>query len=85
MLLAILWAAVAFGSLVDLPIGGDRLYTSTTSWDQTYRTSFTDAITRTGIAHPVNPIGYVDGPAPLRYHYFWFVLCSLAGIKRVGR
>jgi len=75
--LAVAWAAVAFGSLVDLPIGGDRLYTSVTAADQTYRTAFTDAITRTGISHPVNPLGYVDGPAPLRYHYFWFILCSL--------
>ncbi|MCU1335578.1 MAG: hypothetical protein JWO19_1159 [Bryobacterales bacterium] len=77
VLLAVLWAAAAFGSLVDLPLGGDRLYASVTSWDQTYRTSVTDAITRTGFAHPVNPLGYVDGPAPLRYHYFWFILSSL--------
>lgn len=77
ILIAIVWAGVAFGSLVDLPIGGDRLYTSVTAADQSYRTAFTDAVTRTGISHPVNPLGYVNGPAPLRYHYFWFILCSL--------
>jgi len=82
VLLAVVWAAVAFFSLVDLPIGGDRLYTSVTSADQNYRTAFTDAITRTGIAHPVNPLGYLDGPAPFRYHYFWFILCSL--VDRAG-
>lgn len=86
ILLASAWAVLAFGSLVDIPIGGDRLYTSVTSSDQSYRTSFTDAVTRTSIAHPVNPTGFVGGAAPLRYHYFWFVMCSLvdqAGGARV--
>ena len=73
---------MAFGSLVDLPVGGDRLYTSVTSADQAYRTAFTDTVTRTSIAHPINPLGYLDGPAPLRYHYFWFILCSL--VDQVG-
>jgi hypothetical protein len=78
VLLTVAWAVVAFGSLVDLPVGGDRLYTSVTSADQNFRTAFTDAVTRTSIAHPINPLGYLDGPAPLRYHFFWFALCSLA-------
>jgi len=77
ILLAMAWAVIAFGSLVDLPLGGDRLYLSITTWDQSYRVPFTDTITRTGIAHPVNPMFYLDGPVPLRYHYFWFILCSL--------
>ncbi len=74
--LAVLWIALVLGSALDLRIG-NRLYASVTSADQSYRTAFTDAITRTGIAHPRNPYYSVDGPAPLRYHYFWFILCSL--------
>jgi len=82
LLLAAAWVALAFGSLVDLPLDDNRLYLSVTASDQSYRTAFTDAITRTSISHPVNPLGYLDGPAPLRYHYFWFILCSL--VDRIG-
>jgi len=77
LLLALAWVALAFGSLVDLPLDENGLYLSVTAADQSYRTAFTDAITRTSISHPVNPLGYLDGPVPLRYHYFWFILCSL--------
>ena len=77
LLLTVAWVALVFASLVDLPLDHNRLYLSVTAADQSYRTAFTDAITRTSISHPVNPLGYLDGPAPLRYHYFWFILCSL--------
>jgi len=76
-LVALLWIAIVLGSLLDIPLGHDRLYTSITGADQSYRTAFTDSVTRTGISHPVNPLYNIDGPAPLRYHYFWFILCSL--------
>ena len=72
----ILWIALVLGSALDLQFG-DRLYASVTSADQAFRVALTDAITRTGIAHPKNPYYYVDGPAAVRYHYFWFILCSL--------
>src|SRR5207244_509580 len=81
LLMALAWVVLALASLTDAPVG-DRLYLSVTAADQSYRTAFTDAVTRTGIAHPVNPLGYINGPAPLRYHYFWFVLCSL--VDQVG-
>ena len=76
-LVALLWIAVVLGSLVDIPLGTDRLYTSITAADQSYRTAFTDSVTRTSISHPLNPLYRIDGPAQLRYHYFWFILCSL--------
>ena len=76
-LVALLWIVIALGSVVDIPLGPDRLYASITAADQAYRTAFTDSVTRTGISHPVNPLYRVDGTAPLRYHYFWFILCSL--------
>ncbi len=72
----IAWIALAIGAVLDLQFD-DRLYGSITASDQAFRTAFTDAITRTGIAHPNNPLYYANGPAPLRYHYFWFILCSL--------
>ena len=71
------WAALALGSLMDLPVGSDRIYTSVTSADQSYRVSVTDAITRTGIAHPLNPLTHIHGAAFLHYHYFWFIFASL--------
>ena len=76
-LVALLWIVIVVGSVTDIPLGPDRLYTSVSAADQSYRTAFTDSITRTGISHPVNPLYSIDGPAPLRYHYFWFILCSL--------
>lgn len=79
-IIAATWCTVALLSLVDIQIG-DRLYYSVTAYDYSIRTAVTDAITRTG-ARPSNPLYFVGGPAPLRYHYFWFLLCS--AIDRMG-
>ncbi len=69
------WLAVSLVSLVDLQIG-DRLYFSSVAYDHSVRTAITDAITRTGVT-PNNPFYYLGASAPLRYHYFWFIGCSL--------
>ena len=74
------WLAVSLLSLVDLQIG-DRLYFSSVAYDHSVRTAITDAITRTGV-RPNNPFYYLGSSAPLRYHYFWFIACSL--VAQIG-
>jgi len=72
------WLVIALFSLVDLQIG-DRLYFSVTAYDHSVRTAITDAISRTGVK-PENPFYCLGSPAPLRYHYFWFIGCSLVAL-----
>lgn len=69
------WTVVGTLSLVDLQIG-DRLYFSVVSYDYSLRTALTGAISRTGLP-PANPLFYPGHLVPLRYHYFWLILCSL--------
>ena len=64
--------------LTDVQIGGKlghKLYFSVVMADQSYRIAFTDAVARTGIP-PANPLYYAGAPAPMRYFYFWYVLCA---------
>jgi hypothetical protein len=72
---AIVWAAVGIGSLVDLQLG-HRLYFSIPAYDYSVRTAFTAAAAR-GMP-PSNPFFVSHPPVPLRYHYFWPMMCSLA-------
>ena len=69
------WLLVAIGSLVNVEFH-NRLYLSFSDFDHTTRAAITDAISRTGV-RPLNPFYDPGSPAPLRYHYFWFLLCSL--------
>ena len=69
------WFLIAVASLVSLQFHG-RLYLSFTDYDHELRAAITDAITRDGV-RPFNPLYFVGSPAPLRYHYFWFLLCSM--------
>lgn len=69
------WFLVATVSLVDLQIG-NGLYLSVADGDHTLRTAVTDAISRAGV-RPFNALYFLGSPAPLRYHYFWFLLCSM--------
>ena len=83
--IAAVWVGVALLSLVDLQFG-DRLYFSTTALDYSVRTEFIHSITTTGIP-PANPFFYPGRPVPIRYHYFWLLICSLveqAGGSWVG-
>ena len=69
------WIVLGTLSLIDLQFK-DRLYFSMVAYDYTFRTAVTAAITRTGIP-PLNPYFFPGRPFVLRYHYFWFILCSL--------
>ena len=69
------WLVVGTLSLIDLQIG-NRLYFSVVSHDQSTRAAFTAALSRGGIP-PHNPFFFAGQPALLRYHYFWFIPCSL--------
>lgn len=70
-----LWVIVALFSLVDLQLG-DRLYYSTTALDFSVRTEFIHSVSITGIP-PANPFYYPGHATPIRYHYFWLLICSL--------
>ena len=73
-----IWAALAMFSLVDLQIGG-KLYYSTTAFDYSVRTQFIHAISSGGIP-PANPFFFPGHAQPLRYHYFWLILCSMVDV-----
>jgi hypothetical protein len=73
-----IWGALALFSLVDLQLGG-KLYYSTTAFDYSVRTEFIHAISTTGIP-PANPFFFPGHAQPLRYHYFWMILCSMVDV-----
>lgn len=73
------WAFLAIASLVDLQFK-NRLYFSSTAYDYSTRTAFTAAAVRA--IPPANPFFATNPPVPLRYHYFWMLLCSL--VARLG-
>ena len=68
------WVAFVLLMLVDFQIG-HKLYFSVVMADQSYRIAFTDAVVRTGVP-PANPLYFAGSPAPMRYYYFWYVLCA---------
>jgi hypothetical protein len=70
------WIAVSFLSLVDLQIGG-KVYYTVVAYDLNFRSAVTGAFERAHTLPVANPF-FTDGtPQPFRYHYFWFMLCSL--------
>lgn len=71
------WAAIAILSLIDLQIGARAWYPSA-AWDYSIRTQFIHSIGATGIP-PNNPLFFPGHAVPLRYHYFWLLLCALVG------
>ncbi len=68
------WTAFVLMMLVDAQTG-HKLYFSVVVADQSYRIAFTDAVARTGVP-PANPLYFAGSPAPMRYFYFWYVLCA---------
>jgi hypothetical protein len=70
-----IWLAVCLFSLIDLQIG-DRLYYPTSALDYSIRTAFVHSISATGVP-PQNPFFQPGHTVPLRYHYFWLMMCSL--------
>ncbi|MFB3915343.1 MAG: hypothetical protein ACE14M_01335 [Terriglobales bacterium] len=67
------WVTVAIGCLVDLQIG-NRLYVPVAAYDHSTRVAMMAAIGRH--VPPTNPF-FANPAVPLRYHYFWILLCSL--------
>ena len=72
---ALIWALVAIGTLVDLQFK-NRLYFSIPAYDYSLRTALTAAAAKA--IPPNNPFFANTPPVPLRYHYFWMLICSLA-------
>ena len=73
--LAVVWTAFVVLSLVEWQVG-KRLYFSVAMFDQSYRVAFTDAVARTGVP-PANPLYFAGHASPMRYYYFWYVLCAV--------
>ncbi len=69
------WLAVSVLSLIDVQVG-DRLYYPVSTVDYALRTSLLHSISTTGVP-PANPFFLPEHPVPLRYHYFWPMMCSL--------
>ena len=69
------WCLVILLSLVDLQIQ-DRLYSSVAANDYGFRVPVTQALAQKG-PPGFNPFFYPGREVPLRYHYFWMLLCSL--------
>jgi hypothetical protein len=72
--LALVWVAVAILSLVDLQ-KGDQLFMSVATYDHASRVAWTESILRTGVP-PANPLYWYQHAAPMRYYYFWNVVCA---------
>src|SRR5581483_3665342 len=75
------WIVLAVFSLVDLQFG-NRAYYPMLALDYGIRTQFIHSIQVTGIP-PANPFFFPGHTVPLRYHYFWLLVCSLPA-KIVG-
>jgi hypothetical protein len=80
VVISAVWLAAALFSLIDIQIG-DRLYYPVNSYDNSVHTEFVHSISATGIP-PQNPFYLAGHRAPLRYHYFWLMMCSL--VERAG-
>jgi hypothetical protein len=62
--------------LVDLQ-GDKKLYLSLTIFDHGMRVNWTENVLRTGVP-PTNSLYLYQHAAPMRYYYFWYVLCAVA-------
>jgi hypothetical protein len=72
--IALGWISFVLLMLIEFQVG-KKLYFSVVMADQSYRIAFTDTVVRTGIP-PANPLYYAGSAAPMRYYYFWYVLCA---------
>ncbi len=72
---ALAWMAAAWFSGIDLQIG-NRLFPSVMVYDYNLRSAVVDGITRFGLPAK-NPLYFPGHIESLRYHYFWFLPCSL--------
>ena len=74
------WTILSVVALLDLGIG-QRLYYSVTAWDYSSRTAVTHAMSQGGLP-ALSPFFHPGSAVLLRYHYFWYFICSLA--ERLG-
>ncbi len=74
-IISVTWIAVVVLSLVDLQLGS-KLYFSAVSYDYTVRSAVISQLARAHWYPPANPFFFPGHPAPFRYHYFWFLVCS---------
>lgn len=72
------WLVIATLSLVDLQFG-NRLYMPFSAHDLSTHTAFVAALARDGVP-PHNPFFFAGQPAPLRYHYFFYIPCALVDL-----
>src|SRR6185437_1830553 len=72
------WLLIVWISGIDLQFG-NRLYVSFLSYDFNIRTPMIAGIARNGLPAQ-NPLFYPGHAVPLRYHYFWMILCALADL-----
>jgi hypothetical protein len=79
-MVALAWLGVVWASGVDLQIG-NRLFPSVLIYDFNLRSAVIDGISRLGIPAR-NPLYFPGHFVALRYHYFWFLPCSL--VERAG-
>lgn len=75
------WTLLAIASVSDLALG-NRLYFSTLAMDHGLRIGMVNALAHQSQLPPTDPFLRPDLGIPLGYHYFWFLLASLA--KRVA-
>lgn len=73
-IIAAIWSVVAILLLVDFQ-KGENLYASLTIFDHSMRVAWVESVLRTGVP-PMNPLYMDQHPAPMRYYYFWYVLCA---------
>jgi hypothetical protein len=70
-----IWLIVALGVLVDVQ-AGNRLFPSVTAYDHSVRAALNRSILDHGVP-PVNPFFFPGHTVPLRYYYYWNLLCAL--------
>ncbi len=81
LLVGLGWIAIALASMVDFQ-WKDRLYMAASTLDDSVRNQIVESITRTGV-RPWNPFFFPAHTVALRYHYFWFLPCSM--VSTLGR
>jgi len=76
----LVWLGIVWITGIDLQMG-NRLFPSIVSFDYNLRSAVIDGITKLGVPAK-NPLYFPGHFEPLRYHYFWFLPCSL--VERAG-
>jgi hypothetical protein len=79
--MAVVWLAIALYAMIDFQ-SGDRLYPPASVVDHALRSAVIHSISSTGLP-PQNPFFWPGHGVTLRYHYFWFLMCSL--VELAGR